>query len=149
MVPRLDPPPAGSSPGTTLESIPYPYTDSSLVRDEIEPMPRSLEGTETATRETYAGQVPLTREAKLSALRSVYKLSRKIDAKNRAEDEVDSESEDEAEDMDNQTTVYSSVFANIFHRVVGDEGQKLKNPKTRNFAAIETLYPPHIWIATA
>ena len=71
------------------------------MRDEIGPISRSLEGTETATRETYTSRVPLTRKAKLNALRSIYKLSRKINARNRAKDQIDSKYESKAKDIDN------------------------------------------------
>ena len=32
----------------------------------------------------------------------------------------------------------------LFYRVIYDEGYKLKNPKTRNFTAVEILYAPYL-----
>ncbi|KAI1622650.1 hypothetical protein EDD37DRAFT_482716 [Exophiala viscosa] len=43
----------------------------------------------------------------------------------------------------------TSKFAGLFHRVICDEGHKLKNCRTRNATAIDKLYAPKKWIVTA
>ncbi|KIW86925.1 uncharacterized protein Z519_12390 [Cladophialophora bantiana CBS 173.52] len=46
-------------------------------------------------------------------------------------------------------TVFTSRFAGLFHRVICDEGHRLKNCRTLNSIAIDKLYAPKKWVVTA
>ena len=82
----------------------------------------------------------------------MFKISERLDARYRAHDDGNTKKQDvlmEEGSEGDQSIIFSSAFVDLFYRVIYDEGYKLKNPKTRNFTAVETLYAPYLWITTA
>ncbi|KAK5198888.1 hypothetical protein LTR99_000929 [Exophiala xenobiotica] len=57
--------------------------------------------------------------------------------------------EKEAEREEWDYLVHTSKFAGLFHRVIADEGHKLKNCRTLKATAVDKLYCPKKWIMTA
>ncbi|EXJ83695.1 hypothetical protein A1O1_07319 [Capronia coronata CBS 617.96] len=102
-------------------------------------MPNHPNAAENLKREKTAARTAKKRET----LKEVYGLVSEF------EESYSSRRNHSDENAASDSLVMASRFAHLFHRVVCDEGHKLKNPRTKNMAAVETLYALRVWIVTA
>ncbi|KIX01027.1 uncharacterized protein Z518_10093 [Rhinocladiella mackenziei CBS 650.93] len=120
------------------------YRASAKVRDSTSAMPTALDPEDNIERQSTIHQTPTNQSKKRSQMKEVYRL-----VKHAAKNDNDFDDGSDIDGDDDDRVVYTNRLAHLFHRVICDEGHKLKNPRTKNAKAVEVLYAPKLWIVTA
>src|SRR5690349_19747867 len=135
-----------------MHSMDHPLTPILSAEDDSvdEDLGFNMDEGQSTLRTRY---MPLLKDIQIkdAELAKVRHIANKISKKRRmdAMSELELEEESDTEVEEDDATVHTSHFAGLFHRVICDEGHKLKNCRTQNSVAVDKLYCPKKWIVTA